>query len=335
VKLFWILILPATLSADSVPRIGSIDYYGIRKVGENHIEKALGVKVGDPLPASKGNTEDRLADVPGVVLARLEAVCCDAGKGMLFVGIEEKGAAHFALRTPPEADVTLPQELIDLYQRLLAGIEIAAHRGSTAADFTHGHPLAADPDVRELQERLAALVPQHLIQTRDVLRNSADADQRSMAATLIGYAREKSAVIGDLEYAMQDPDETVRSSAMDALGAIAVLAARQPDLNLQISPTWFVEMLNSVVLSDRVKATKALLNLTDKRPANVLDLLRERALPSLAEMAQWHSLSYALPPFLLLGRVGGFTDQQIQERWMRGDRQETVREVMNPKKKRH
>jgi len=87
-------------------------------------------------------------------------------------------------------------------------------------------------------------------------------------------------------------------------------------------------MLNSVVLSDRIKATKALVNLTDARPAETLDLLRERALPSLAEMAQWHSLTYALPAFLLLGRVGGLSDKQIQERWTRGERAKMVLEVV-------
>jgi len=94
-------------------------------------------------------------------------------------------------------------------------------------------------------------------------------------------------------------------------------------------------MLNSVVLSDRIKAAKALVNLTDARPAGTLDLLRERALPALAEMAQWHSLPYALPAFLLLGRVGGFSDKQIQDRWTRGDREAFVREVIaHGKKKR-
>ncbi|HLN02294.1 MAG TPA: HEAT repeat domain-containing protein [Bryobacteraceae bacterium] len=334
-KIFWVLLLPAALTADSIPRIGSIDYYGIRKVPESHIQKALGVAVGDPLPSSKGDVEDRLAEVPGVVLARLEAVCCDGNRGMLFVGIEEKGAAHFELRTPPAGDVTLPKELSDPYQDLVAAIERAAHRGSTAEDLTHGHPLAADPDARAMQEGFVQLVPQHLLQIRDVLRNSADPDQRAMAASLIGYAREKSAVVGDLEYAMQDPDENVRGDAMSALSAIAVLAKKQPELTIHISPTWFVEMLNSVVLSDRIKAAKALVNLTDARPAGTLDLLRERALPALAEMAQWHSLPYALPAFLLLGRVGGFSDKQIQDRWTRGDREAFVREVIaHGKKKR-
>ena len=332
-KIFWVLLLPAALAADSTPRIGSIDYYGIRKVPESHIQKALGVAVGDPLPSSKGDVEDRLEEVPGVVLARLEAVCCDGNRGMLFVGIEEKGAAHFELRTPPAGDVALPKELSDPYPDLVAAIERAAHRGSTAEDLTHGHPLAADPDARAIQQRFVELVPQHLLQIRDVLRNSADPDQRAMAASLIGYAREKSAVVADLEYAMQDPDEHVRGDAMGALGAIAVLARKQPELSIHISPTWFVEMLNSVVLSDRIKAAKALVNLTDARPAATLDLLRERALPALAEMAQWHSLPYALPAFLLLGRVGGFSDKQIQDRWTRGDREAMVREVIGHGKK--
>jgi hypothetical protein len=334
VKIFCILLLPVALAAESIPRIGSIDFYGIRKVPESHLQKALGVAVGDALPASKGDVEDRLAEVPGVVLARLEAVCCDGGRSMLFVGIEEKGAAHFALRTQPQGEVTLPQELSDPYQELVAAVERAAQRGSTAADLTHGHALAADPDARAIQESFVKLVPKHLLEIRDVLRNSADTDQRAMAATLIGYTREKAKVVPDLEYAMQDPDENVRASAMDALSAIAVLAAKQPDLEIHISPTWFVEMLNSVVLSDRIKAAKALVNLTDSRPVTTLDLLRERSLPSLGEMAQWHSLTYALPPFLLLGRVGGFSDKQIQDRWTRGDREEMVREVLSSRKKR-
>jgi len=333
VNISCVFLLPALLAADSVPRIGSIDLYGIRKVPESHIQKALGVAVGDPLPSSKGDVEDRLEQVPGVVLARLEVVCCDGSRAMLFVGIEEKGAPHFELRTPPQGDITLPQELTDPYQELVAAIETAAHRGSTAADLTHGHPLAADPDARAIQERFVDLVPKHLLQIRDVLRNSADTDQRAMAATLIGYTREKAPVVADLEYAMQDPDENVRAAAMDALSAIAVLAVKKPELEIHISPTWFVEMLNSVVLSDRIKATKALLNLTDTRPPTTLDLLRERSLPSLAEMAQWHSLRYALPAFLLLGRVGGYSEKQIQDRWTQGNRDEMVRAIIDRAKK--
>jgi hypothetical protein len=80
------------------PRIGAIDFYGLRKVGEAKVRETLGVKEGDPLPPSKGDVEDRLADLQGVVESHLEAVCCEAGDAILYVGIEEKGSPHFELR---------------------------------------------------------------------------------------------------------------------------------------------------------------------------------------------------------------------------------------------
>ncbi len=333
-KIFWLLLLlPAALVADAVPRIGSIDYYGLRKVRQDRIRKVLGVTAGDPIPPSRGDLEERLEKVPGVVLARVEAVCCDGGESMLFVGIEEKGAAHFALRTPPAGDVALPPEIVEEYTALVQAVESAARRGSTAEDLTRGHPLAADPDERAIQAGFVSFAGKNLARLRDVLRNSADTEQRAMAATIIGYAPDKKAVLNDLEYAVQDPEESVRASAMSALNAIAVLAVKQPGLEIQIPPTWFAEMLNSVVLSDRTRATTALLNLTESRPAATLELLRERALPSLAEMAQWNSLRYALPAFLLLGRVGGLSEKQIQGSWTKGDRAAMVLEVAATGKK--
>ena len=50
-------------------------------------------------------------------------------------------------------------------------------------------------------------------------------------------------------------------------------------------------------------------------------------------MAQWNSLRYALPAFILLGRVGGLGEQQIQERWTRGDRAALALEVVGAGKK--
>lgn len=332
-KAFLFLILPAVLAADSVPRVGSVDYYGLRKLAQNRVYKAVGVSAGDPIPPSKGDLEERLEKIPGVVAARVEAVCCDGAAGMLFVGIEERGAAHFALRTAPAGDAALPAEIVEQYTLLVRTIENAARRGSTAEDLTHGHPLMADPDARAIQEGFADFTAAHLPQVRDVLRNSADSEQRAMAATLVGYAPDKKAVVNDLEFAIQDPDEGVRASAMRALNAIAVLGIKQPQLEIQISPTWFVEMLNSIVLSDRTRATMALINLSDSRPAATLDLLRERALPSLVEMAQWNSLRYALPAYILLGRVGGLSEQQIQESWTKGDRAAMVLKVVAPSKK--
>jgi HEAT repeat protein len=186
----------------------------------------------------------------------------------------------------------------------------------------------ADPACRTLQERFAAIAARDLPLLKDVLRNSADGEHRAIAAYIIGYAPKKSDVVDDLQQAIRDPEDDVRNNAMRALGAIAVLASLKPDLEIQIAPTWFVEMLNSVVWSDRNKAALALVNLTDKRPENLLNLMRERALPSLAEMARWKSLGHALPPFMLLGRIAGLNEQQIQDSWTSGKREALIAKAL-------
>jgi len=78
-----------------------------------------------------------------------------------------------------------------------------------------------------------------------------------------------------------------------------------PDAQVKISPTWFIEMLNSLVWTDRNNGAVALVNLTESRDAGTLDQLRDRALPSLVEMARWQYLQHALPAYILLGRAAG------------------------------
>ncbi|MGH9723301.1 MAG: HEAT repeat domain-containing protein [Bryobacteraceae bacterium] len=316
------LICCATLAAQ--PRIGLIEFYGPRKVPVERVRRALGVKEGDPFPASKGAVEERIEEIPGVVGARMHGVCCDAGKAILFVGIEEKGAPHFPFRSEPEGTAALPEEIVETYQQFLVALENAVRRGNTADDIRSGHSLMADPETRAIQERFPEFAEKHLAVLREVLRNSADAEQRAIAAHVIGYAPKKRDVIDELQYAVQDSGESVRNNAIRALGAIAVLAARDPSLEIHIEPTWFVEMLNSIVWTDRNKAVMVLLNLTDDRNQRVLDLVRQRALDSLVDMARWRSLSHAIGAFTLLGRAAGLTDRLIEDSWTKGEREAVI-----------
>jgi hypothetical protein len=318
------------MGAVPIPRIASIDYYGLHKIPADRVQRALGLKAGDSFPPSKGDIEDRLEQIPGVVTARLEAVCCDRGQGILFVGIEEKGGVHFRYHSPPVGSAVLDSDMLAVYHDLVQAVQAAARRGSTREDLTQGHPLMADPDARGIQQQFPVYAKERITALRDVVRNSTDEEHRAIAALILGYAPDKTAVIDDLEYAMQDPVQGVRSSAMGALNAIAVLARLQPDLGIKIHPTWFIEMLNSVVLTDRTRALDALVTLTDSRDANTLAQLHDRALPSLAEMAQWKSLPHALPAFLLVGRVGNVAEEQIYANWTSGDRVAMIQRVVNP-----
>jgi hypothetical protein len=314
------------------PRIGAIDFYGLRKVGEAKVRETLGVKEGDPLPPSKGDVEDRLADLQGVVESHLEAVCCEAGDAILYVGIEEKGSPHFELRDPPGVDIKLPGEITTAYFDFLQASSTAVRLGEDRDDLTHGHRLSANPQTRAVQEQFIALAKDHLKDLRDVLRTASDEDQRATAAYVIGYAPRKSEVVNDLEYALKDADAGVRGNATHSLVAFAVLEHLDPSSAVKVSPTWFIEMLNSLSWTDRSEALMALQILTDDRDQMVLDQLRDRALPALVEMARWKTLAHALPAYVLLGRIGGIPEKEIQDEWSRGDRDTVIAAATRKKK---
>ena len=327
------ILLFSGLAVAQVPRIGVIDFYGLRKVPEAKIRQALGAKEGDLLPPSKGNAEERIDDVQGVIESHLEAVCCDAGKMILYVGIEERGAVHFELREPPDGDVRLPEEVTSAYREFLRARETAVRAGEDREDLTHGHALSANSETRALQQQFTALAEDHLKQLRDVLRNSSDEEERATAAYMIGYAPQKLSIIDDLQYALKDADAGVRANATRDLIAVAVLARLQPQTGLKVSATWFIEMLNSLSWTDRSKALAALQILTDGHDESILEQLRERALTSLVEMARWKTLEHALPAYVLVGRIAGLSDQQIQDAWARGDRESTIAQATAKKKR--
>jgi hypothetical protein len=316
VCLFAAVCLAAPAQA---PVIGDINFYGLRSLTSERILSALRLRPGDPLPGSKGDLEDRIAELPGVALASVEAVCCEGSSAALFIGIEEQGAPHPDLRSAPSGEAVLPQEIVDLHNRFL-----------TAARRAAGHSVTAGPETRALEDHFAEYAAAHLDLLRSVLHSDPDPGQRAAAAAVIGYAPRKSDVVDDLQFAIQDPDASVRANALRALDAVAALASKQPAPGLRISPTGAIQLLRSAVLSDRVESVKLLLTLTDRRAPQVLDQIREQASGEVIEMARWKTPSYALPPFLLAGRLAGMTDPLTRQAWQKGDREAVLQRIQPP-----
>jgi len=307
------------------PVIGTLDFYGLRKVPEAKVRQALGIREGDALPPSKGDVEGRLDAIPGVVQSHLEAVCCDNGKITLYIGIEERGAAHFELHDVPDGDAALPGEIDAAYRRFLDAFAAAARQGYIKEDLTKGYARSEDLTTRAIQDMFPSLVADHLAELRAALRNSTDEEQRATAAYVIGYAPDPRSVVNDLQYALRDADPGVRVNAARSLIAFA-------GAGIKVEPTWFIEMLNSLSWTDRTRALAALQILTDSRNQAVLAQIRERALPALVEMARWKTLSHALPAYLLLGRLTGLSERQIQDAWSRGDRESVIAEALKTQK---
>ena len=329
-KYLAILVLAASAvnAQDPRPKIGVIDFYGVQKVPLEKIRKALAVKEGDPLPSSKGDVESRLRDVTGIVGAALQATCCEDGNAILYVGIEEKGALHFEYHAEAEGEMQLPAEIIVGYREFLGAVTEAIQAGVTGEDLTAGHSLMKDSKAREAQQKFVGFAEKYKAELHDVIRNSGDPEVRAISAYVIGYTKVKSRILDDLYFALRDPDDTVRSNAIRALAAIAVKARLDPESELKISPTWFIEMLNSVTWTDRNYAASALATLTDTRDRKWLDQIKERAWPSVIEMAKWKHLEHALPAYILLGRVADVEESDLTEAWGSGKRDEMIRQIV-------
>jgi hypothetical protein len=195
----------------------------------------------------------------------------------------------------------------------------------------------ADSAARELQQAFLPFVARDLNLLDRVIRESADPEQRTAAAYLLQYAprgpRTTPVMLNALQYALQDQEDSVRQNAMRSLKAVAVGAKLHPEQQVHISCTWFVELLNSVVWSDRRNAALALVNLTEDRDPDTLALLRQRSLGSIVEMARWRDLEHALPGFVLAGRLAGLTEDQIHAAWLSGNREAVLERALHPNKK--
>jgi hypothetical protein len=307
-RLVSLLLLTASLFAQpaqqGIPRIDLIEFYGLKRVSVNLVRQGLALKEGDPLPASKEDTEDRLLDIDRVVSARLQAVCCDENKTVLYVGIEEFGGPHYAVRPAPGGAVMLPQGLL------------SAGQGKPTYNLASA-----------LRGRLTELVDDNLSQLREALRESRDEFHRAAAAYLLPFASRRAEIVADLQAALTDNDPEVRAHAVRALLYLLQQGRNDPASKIRVQPDWFVPMLISISWTDRTEAASALATLTENGDRAVLNQLRGDTLAALIEMARWQTRAHAYPSFLLLGRIAGLKDFEIRDAWNRFGRETIIKQA--------
>jgi hypothetical protein len=195
--------------------------------------------------------------------------------------------------------------------------EHAIRIGDNQDRVEDGHSLMANSAVRAIQQRFIPIARTRYALLRKVLRTSSSAEDRAVAAFVIGYAANKAQVAQDLVFASSDPDQLVRNNAMRGLWAIAALANRKPELNIHISADGLIRLLNSIVSSDRNKALAVLYALTERREAAVLGKLRDEARSVLLQMAR---KSDGYTAYALLARISGMPEERIAETWETGQR---------------
>ena len=325
-----VLLAAPEVAGQSLP-IGIIDFYGLRQVSETQARAALTVKEGDTF-LNGGDarprlveSEHRLSLLPGVLNAHLSLICCDGGSLIIYVGIEEKDGSILHFREPPQDRVRLPADVVQAGSEFYRALMAAVQRGDAAEDDSKGHALMHDPTARAIQERFIEYAGE-LTQLRTVLRHSSDAQHRALAAQILGYAANKRDVIEDLVYGMNDSSEAVRNNAMRALAVIASASPR-PTLGVPIEP--FIGLINSPVWTDRNKASIALVELSESRDPELLATLRSQAITPLVEMARWKSEGHAMAALIILGRIGGQSDEDVQAAWKRGEREAVINAALS------
>lgn len=291
-----------------LPRVGSIDFYGLRTLRPAYLYNAIGVQIGDSLTtsseAARTAIRERLLQVAGVADAAVSIICCDGGRSLMYVGIREIGSPELDFDSVPAGPERLPDEMITAERDYLRALTEAVRRNQAEEDASAGHALMNYPPARAVQERFVVFAAQHETLLRTVLKNSADEQHRAVAAQILAYAADKKSVVTDLVRATRDPDAAVRNNAIRALGVMAAA-----DIDVPLEP--FIDLLSSVDWTDRNKASFVLTAITSNRDTASLRVLRERALGSLVEMARWRFIGHAAPAGIILGRMAGIPEDQI------------------------
>jgi hypothetical protein len=338
--LVWAILLCSLCSAgaaDGDERVVAIvDVYGLTKISRQAILEAACLRPGDALPdaAEKEELVRKLEAVPGVKRAAVDIVYGPLLTGgapgyVVYVGIDEGIRPSPTFRALPTSDVALPAEVVGAFREFERALAEAIRRGNFSDDFSRGYSLSGDEEVRNIQERFVTLADQHRAALVKTLQTAMDANERAIAAWVLGYSSDRQAAVDQLMLAAHDADPEVRNDALRALSALVHYVRRHRELAIDVPWDGVVDLLDSLEWTDRNKAIAVLLELTADCDEAILAKLGAQATPSLAEMARWQS-AHALMPFILLGRIAGVSDEQSLEAWKRGEREQIIARAIKP-----
>lgn len=297
-------------------RVEFVDFYGYAGLNVGKVRAALPVHEGETFPSlfelvtMRPQIDEAVRRLTGRPATDVANVSPGGDVEFVFVGLPGSSTESFPYHPAPTGAARLPADAVEIYRRMDAAFMSAMRRGGTGEDDTRGYWLSPDDQtLRAEQLAMHEYAARHEGVIRAVLRSSADAEQRRMAAHLLGYANQSRRQIADLVWAGHDPDEGVRNNATRALGVLARSGRKVAAL---IPAGGFIGMLNSGKWTDRNKASALLDALSSWRPPGLLAALRARALESLLEMARWRA-PHALYPRVLLGRIAGIEETRLQK----------------------
>lgn len=302
-------------------QVGIIDFYGPRSRSiDMELKKCLPIKENttiqmDSIESYFKNKEAILGcfkrTQSNIKKMEVSFICCvdSASEYIIYVGVDT------TITLIPESikmnDIKLPTEITSVYDSVNSLMVVAIQHGEADDDYTNGHSLIAYLPVRKLQEKFIPYADANLNLLREVLKTSKYAEQRAIVATVIAYYHNKAEIIKDLEEAVSDADQSVRNNATRAIGIIAEYAQSRPKLKIKIPADPFITMMNSILWTDQNKGASVLLRLSNNRDKKILAKLKDKALASLINMANWKMDSHSFVAYVILGRIAGWKEEDL------------------------
>ncbi len=186
----------------------------------------------------------------------------------------------------------------------------AVQKGNSGEDRSRGYSLLEDPAARAKQLAFREVVLREEKNVLTVLATSSNSEQRAMAAEALGYAHRSERQVAALVRAGLDPDASVRNNATRAL---MVLVTAYPKVGRRIPPGPFISLLSDGSWEDHNKASLLFEATTRSRDPQLLGEHRAQALDSLVEMARWRNPGHAYAAKLILGRIGGIAESEVEK----------------------
>jgi hypothetical protein len=127
-------------SADEIPAIGQVNYFGYGGIDLQPIEAALPIKVGgvlslDGLKSTHNLIEQRIKGITGHVPTNIDFVCCDEHRHLLiFIGLGGTSSRTPPFRSNPNGPDHLEPAALKLYQQNMDALMAAVQRGSATED---------------------------------------------------------------------------------------------------------------------------------------------------------------------------------------------------------
>lgn len=328
-----------TVAAQAEERPASIrfiDFYGYGGLDVDKVRAALPIREGETFPTlaalydMRPQVEEAVRRVTNRPATDVAIVSPGDDVWLVYIGLGGGSTKSLRYHPVPKGAARLPAAALDIYRQVDAAFLSAMQRGASGEDDSKGYSLSSgDAQLRAEQLAMHKYAARHEAVIRAVLRSSSDAEQRRIAAQMLGYANQSERQIADLVWASRDPDDLVRNNAMRAL---SVLANSKPGVAARIQAAGFIEMLNSGKWSDRDKAGFLLDELSKWRAPKLLAALRVQALESLLEMARWRSPGHAYYARMMLGRMAGIEETRLQKQALDNQQVDAIIKAVEHKK---